>query len=135
MKTSHVRAVLAALLILAAVPAQAADVKPLFSIDLADYPGKEALMLEVSYPPGARDMVHRHDAHAFVYVLEGQIVMQVKGQPAVTLKAGQTFYEGPADVHVVGRNASDTEPARFVVILLKAKGAPVLTPVKEDPRQ
>jgi quercetin dioxygenase-like cupin family protein len=88
-------------------------------------------MLEVSYPPGARDMVHRHDAHVFVYVLQGQIVMQVKGQPAVTLKAGQTFYEGPTDVHVVGRNASNTEPARFVVVLLKAKGAPVLTPVKE----
>jgi quercetin dioxygenase-like cupin family protein len=50
-------------------------------------------MIEVSYPPGAQDMVHRHDAHAFVYVLEGQIVMQVKGQPAVTLTAGQTFYE------------------------------------------
>jgi len=122
---------LAAPLMLAPVPAEAADVKQLFAIDLADYPGKESLMLEVSYPPGAQDMVHRHDAHAFVYVLEGQIVMQLKGQPAVTLKAGQTFYEGPADVHVVGRNASATEPARFVVVLLKAKGAPVLTPVKE----
>jgi len=124
-------AFLAALLMLAPVPAEAADVKQLFAIDLADYPGKESLMLEVSYPPGAQDMVHRHDAHAFVYVLEGQIVMQVKGKPAVTLKAGQTFYEGPTDVHVVGRNASNTEPARFVVVLLKAKGAPVLTPVNE----
>jgi quercetin dioxygenase-like cupin family protein len=122
---------LAAFLMLAAVPAEAADVKELFAIDLADYPGKEGRMIEVSYPPGARDMVHRHDAHAFVYVLEGQIVMQLKGQPAVTLKAGQTFYEGPTDVHVVGRNASNTEPARFVVVLMKAKGAPVLTPVKE----
>ena len=125
------RVLLAALLMLAAVPAEAADVKELFAIDLADYPGKEGRMIEVSYPPGARDMVHRHDAHAFVYVLEGQIVMQLKGQPAVTLKAGQTFYEGPTDVHVVGRNASNTEPARFVVVLLKAKGAPVLTPVKD----
>jgi quercetin dioxygenase-like cupin family protein len=133
MKKPHLffGAYLAALLMLAAVPAGAADVKQLFTTDLADYPGKEARLLEVSYPPGARDMVHRHDAHAFVYVLEGQIVMQVQGQPAVTLKAGQTFYEGPADVHVVGRNASDTEPAKFVVVLLKAKGAPVLTPVKE----
>lgn len=122
---------LATFLMLAAVPAGAADVKDLFAIDLADSPGKEGRMIEVSYPPGAQDMVHRHDAHAFVYVLEGQIVMQLKGQPAVTLKAGQTFYEGPADVHVVGRNASTTEPARFVVVLLKAKGAPVLTPVKE----
>src|SRR5258707_15516490 len=81
--------------------------------------------------PGAQDVVHRHDAHAFVYVLDGQIVMQLKGQPAVTLKAGQTFYEGPTDVHVVGRNVSNTEPARFVVVLLKGKGAPILTPVKE----
>jgi quercetin dioxygenase-like cupin family protein len=124
-------AYLAALLMLGAVPADAADVKKLFATDLADYPGKEALMLEVSYPPGAQDMAHRHDADAFIYVLEGTIVMQVKDKPAVTLKAGQTFYEGPTDVHVVGRNASTTEPARFVVVLLKAKGAPVLTPVKD----
>jgi quercetin dioxygenase-like cupin family protein len=117
--------------VLAAVPAEAADVKELFAIDLADYPGKEGRMIEVSYPPGAQDMVHRHDAHAFVYVLEGAIVMQLKDKSAVTLKAGQTFYESPTDVHVVGRNASNTEPARFVVLLLKAKGAPVLTPVKE----
>ena len=122
---------LAALLMLGAVPATAADVKQLFTIDLADYPGKEGLMVEVSYPPGARDVVHRHDAHAFVYVLEGQIIMQLKGHPAVTLTAGQTFYEGPTDVHIVGRNASTTAPARFVVVLLKAKGAPIFRPVKE----
>jgi quercetin dioxygenase-like cupin family protein len=133
MKTPNLyfRACLTALLMLTAVPTEAADVKELFAIDLADYPGKEGRVIEVSYPPGAQDMVHRHDAHAFVYVLEGQIVMQLKGQPAVTLKAGQTFYEGPTDVHVVGRNASSTEPARFVVVLLKGKGAPILTPVKE----
>jgi quercetin dioxygenase-like cupin family protein len=122
---------LAGFLMLAAVPVHAADVKELFKIDLADYPGKEGLMIEVSYPPGAQDMVHRHDAHAFVYVLEGQIVMQLRGKQAVTLKAGQTFYEGPNDIHVVGRNASKTAPARFVVVLLKGKGAPILTPVKE----
>ena len=133
MKTPHLyfQVSLAVLLMLAAVPAKAADVKELFAIDLADYPGKEGRVIEVSYPPGAQDMVHRHDADAFVYVLEGQIIMQLKGQPAVTLKAGQTFYEGPSDVYVVGRNASNTEPARFVVVLLKGKGAPILTPVKE----
>src|ERR1700757_4741558 len=133
MKTSNLyfRAYPAALLMLTAVPAKAADVKELFAIDLADYPGNEGRVIEVSYPPGAQDVVHRHDAHAFVYVLEGQIIMQLKGQPAVTLKAGQTFYEGPTDVHVVGRNASNTEPARFVVVLLKGKGAPILTPAKE----
>jgi quercetin dioxygenase-like cupin family protein len=116
-------------------PVPAADVKELFAIDLADYPGKEGRMIEVSYPPGGGDVVHRHDAHAFVYVLEGQIVMQLKGKPAVTLKAGETFYEGPTDIHVVGRNASSTKPARFAVVLLKAKGAPVLTPVEEDSKQ
>ena len=133
MKKPHLYfcACLTALLMHAAVPAKAADVKELFAIDLPDYPGKEGRMIEVSYPPGAQDVVHRHDADAFVYVIEGQIIMQLKGQPAVTLKAGQTFYEGPTDVHVVGRNASTTEPARFVVVLLKGKGAPILTPVKE----
>ena len=127
----YVHVYLAALLMLTAVPAEAADVKELFAVDLADYPGKEGRVIEVSYPPGAQDTVHRRDAHAFVYVLEGQIIMQLRGQPAVTLRAGQTFYEGPTDVHVVGRNASNTEPARFVVVLLKGKGAPILTPAKE----
>src|SRR5262249_52376021 len=108
----YARAYLAAVLMLAAVPGEAADVKDLYAIDLVDHPGKEGRMIEVSYPPGAQDIAHRHDAHAFVYVLEGKIVMQLRGQPAVTLRAGQTFYEGPADVHVVGRNASNTEPAR-----------------------
>ena len=100
MKKAHLyfRASLAALLMLAAAPVDAADVKELFAVDLPDYPGKEGRMIEVSYPPGAQDVVHRHDADAFVYVLEGQIIMQLKGQPAVTLKAGQTFYEGPTDV-------------------------------------
>ena len=90
----YVHACLAALLMLAAVPAGAADVKELFAIDLPDYPGKEGRMIEVSYPPGAQDMVHRHDADAFVYVLEGQIIMQLKGQPAVTLKAGADVLRG-----------------------------------------
>src|ERR1700737_3110374 len=102
----YLRPYLAALLMRAAVPAEAADVKELFAIDLADYPSKEGRVIEVSYPPGAQDVVHRHDAHAFVYVLEGQIVMQLKAHPAVTLRAGQTFYEGPTDVHVVGTNPS-----------------------------
>src|SRR5215469_15243727 len=85
--------------------AQEAKVTELFSKDLTDIPGKEGLMLIVEYPPGSSDPVHRHYAHAFVYVLEGSIVMGVKGGKEVTLTAGQTFYEGPDDVHVVGRNA------------------------------
>jgi quercetin dioxygenase-like cupin family protein len=97
---------------------------------LPEYPGKEALMISVEYPPGAVDPVHRHDAHAFVYVVEGAIVMQVKGGKEMTLKAGDTFYEGPDDIHTVGRNASKTKPAKFIVLLLKDKGKPVLTPVK-----
>jgi quercetin dioxygenase-like cupin family protein len=95
---------------------------------LDDYPGKEALMISVVYPPGSVDPVHRHHAHAYVYVLEGSIVMQVKGGKQVTLTPGQTFYEGPDDVHTVGRNASQTKPAKFIVLLLKDKGAPVLVP-------
>ncbi|GAB1832915.1 hypothetical protein MyNCGM70_58170 [Achromobacter xylosoxidans] len=87
-------------------------------------------MLLVDYPPGGADPVHRHDAHAFVYVLEGSIVMQVKGGREVTLTAGQTFYEGPDDIHTVGRNASQTRPARFLVVLIKKQGAPALTPVE-----
>jgi quercetin dioxygenase-like cupin family protein len=105
------------------------EVVALFSKALSDYPGKEALMITVEYPPGGADPVHRHDAHAFVYVLEGSIVMQVKGGPEVTLKAGQTYYEAPNDIHTVGRNASKTERAKFVVLLLKKEGAEALTPI------
>ena len=96
--------------------------------ELADISGKEVLMITVDYPPGGADPVHRHDAHAFVYVLEGSIVMQVKGGKEVTLTPGQTFYEGPSDVHTVGRNASSTKPAKFLVMLLKKKGAEILLP-------
>lgn len=110
------------------VLAQEAKVAELFSKDLANLPGKEGLMITVEYPPGSSDPIHRHNAHAFVYVLEGSIVMQVRGGKEVTLTPGQTFYEGPDDVHVVGRNASKTKPARFVVFLVKDKGAPVVTP-------
>ena len=106
-----------------------AKVTSLLSKDLTDFPGKEGLMIAVEYPPGGSDPIHRHNAHAFVYVLEGSIVMQVRGGKEVTLTAGQTFYEGPTDVHVVGRNASQTKPAKFVVFLVKDKGAPVLVPV------
>jgi quercetin dioxygenase-like cupin family protein len=106
-----------------------AKVTPLFSKDLPDFPGKEGLMITVEYPPGVSDPVHRHNADAFVYVLEGSIVMQVRGGKEVTLTPGQTFYEGPTDVHTVGRNASQTKPAKFLVFLLKDKGAPVLIPV------
>jgi quercetin dioxygenase-like cupin family protein len=100
------------------------------SKDLTEFSGKEGLMITVEYPPGSVDPIHRHNAHAFVYVLEGTIVMQVRGGKEVTLTAGQTFYEGPNDVHVVGRNASKTEPAKFVVFLVKNKGAPVFVPAK-----
>jgi quercetin dioxygenase-like cupin family protein len=110
--------------------AQEAKVTTLMSTDLTEFPGKEGMMITVEYPPGSSDPVHRHNAHAFVYVLEGSVVMQVKGGKEVTLTPGQTFYEGPNDVHVVGRNASNSRPAKFVVFLVKDKGAPVLVPVK-----
>jgi quercetin dioxygenase-like cupin family protein len=107
-----------------------AKVTPLFSKDLANIPGKEGLMITVEYPPGSSDPIHRHNAHAFVYVLEGSIVMQLRGGKEVTLTPGETFYEGPDDVHVVGKNASQTKPAKFVVFLMKDKGAPILVPSK-----
>ena len=106
--------------------AQEAKVTELMSKDLTNLPGKEGLMITVVYPPGSTDPIHRHNAHGFIYVLEGSIVMQVRGGKEVTLTPGQTFYEGPDDVHVVGRNASKTKPAKFVVFFVKDKGAPVL---------
>jgi quercetin dioxygenase-like cupin family protein len=108
--------------------AQEAKVTELFSKDLTNLPGKEGLMVIVEYPPGSTDPVHRHNAHGFIYVLEGSIVMQVRGGKETTVTAGQTFYEGPDDVHVVGRNASKTKPAKFVVVFVKDKGAPVVVP-------
>jgi quercetin dioxygenase-like cupin family protein len=110
--------------------AQSARVTSLMSKDLPESPGREATMIAVEYPPGSSDPIHRHNAHALVYVLEGSVVMQLKGGKQITLTPGQTFYEGPDDVHVVGRNASSTKPAKFVVVLIKDKGAPVLVPVE-----
>ena len=113
---------------LLAQEAQEAKVTDLMSKDLPNLPGKEGLMITVDYPPGSVDPIHRHNANAFVYVLEGTIVMQVRGGKEVTLTAGQTVYEGSDDVHTVGRNASKTKPAKFVVFLVKDKGAPVFVP-------
>lgn len=103
-------------------------VTSLMSKVLADVPGKEGLVLLVEYGPGGADPIHRHNAHAFVYVLEGSVVMQVKGSEQVILSPGQMFYEAPQDVHLIGRNASSTEPAKFVVFLVKDAGAPAFIP-------
>ena len=121
---------LPAFLIAGTLFAQDAQVTQLMSKDLPECPGKEGLMITVVYPPGASDPIHRHNAHAFVYVLEGTIVMQVKGGKEVTLTPGQTFYEGPNDIYTVGRNASSTKPAKFIVFFVKDKGSPVLVPVR-----
>ena len=110
--------------------AQPPKVTSLMSKDLPEQPGKEVLMITVEHAPGGSSPSHRHTAHAMVYVLEGSVVMQLKGGREVTLTAGQTFYEGPNDVHVVDRNASSTNPAKFVVFLIKGKGAPALVPAE-----
>ena len=110
--------------------AQEIKVTSLMSQVMPDVPRKEGLMITVEYPPGGSDPIHRHNAHAYLYVLEGSVVMQVKGGKEVTLTPGQTFYEGPNDVHVVSRNASKTTPAKFLVFFVKDKSAPVLKPVK-----
>lgn len=107
-----------------------AIVKALMTKPLAQRPGEELVMLSVEYPPGSVDPVHRHNANALVYVVEGSIVMGLRGSKPITLGPGQTFYEGPNDVHEVGRNASSTRPAKFIVVLLKKTSAPILVPVK-----
>jgi len=117
-------------LIAGTLMAQEVKVTSLMSKVMTDVSGKEGLMIAVEYPPGGSDPIHRHNAHAFLYVLEGSVVMQVKGGKQVKLTPGQTFYEGSNDVHIVGRNASNTKPAKFLVFLVKDKGAPVLVPVK-----
>ena len=128
------RATIAALALLAlttgAAGAQEPTIVTLMTKDLVDAPAKEVVMFTVEFPPGWADPVHRHDAQGFIQVLEGSIVMQVKGGKEVTLTPGQSFYEGPTDIHVVGRNVSKTKPAKFLVILIKQKGAPLLVPVK-----
>jgi quercetin dioxygenase-like cupin family protein len=113
-----------------AAMAQEPKVTSLMTKDLAENPGKEVLMITVEHAPGGSNAIHRHNAQAFVYVLEGSVVMQLKGGQQVKLTPGQTFYEGPDDVHVVDRNASSTNPAKFLVVLIKNKGAPALVPVE-----
>lgn len=107
-------------------------VTDLMTKDLAHIPGKEVTMITVDYAPGAADPVHRHNASAFVYVLQGSIEMQMEGGKKMTLHPGDTFYEDPDGVHLIGRNASDTEPAKFLVVLVKDKGAPILIPTHEQ---
>ena len=114
-------------------PKSAALVASLLSKDLTGIPGKEAVMLTVEYPPGGSSAAHRHDAHVFVYVLAGSLRMQVDGEPAVTLTTGDTFYENPEDVHRVSANASDTQPVKFLVVMIKDKGKPSTRPVEQAP--
>ena len=113
-----------------AVGAEPGQVTPLMTKDLREIAGKEVVLITVHYAPGASDRVHRHNAHAFVYVLEGSVVMQVKDGKQVTLGPGQTFYESPDDIHTVGHNASDTKPAKFIVFFVKDKETPLLSPAQ-----
>ena len=113
-----------------AAMADEAKVTPLMAKGIVGLPGKEAVMISVEYAPGQKDPIHRHNAQAFVYVTQGAVTMQLRGGKRVTLGVGQTFYEGPEDVHVLGMNASKTRAARFVVFLIKNKDAPVLVPTE-----
>jgi quercetin dioxygenase-like cupin family protein len=130
-------AILATVFFLAAVsgtavaqaPAASAKVAPLLTKPLAGIDGKEGVMLTVEYPPGVASAAHRHNANTFVYVLEGSVVMQVAGGPELTLTAGQTFYESPSDIHSVSRNASNSKPAKILVMMVKNVGAPATIPV------
>lgn len=107
-----------------------AIIMPVLSRALEDMPGKEATLLTVEYAPGAATPSRRHNAHTFVYVLEGTIAMQIAGGETVTLGPGQTFYESPHDVHTVSRNASADKPAKFLVFFIKDKNAPAVLPVQ-----
>jgi quercetin dioxygenase-like cupin family protein len=124
------------MLVIAAFGARVAHAVPgpvlttLLSKELGDIPGKEMLAITVEYPPGGADPIHRHDSHVFVYVLEGSIVMGLRGAKEVTLSQGQTFYEGPGDVHTVSRNASNTKPAKFLVVFVKDKGLDTVIPTR-----
>ncbi len=129
MTTKLVALVLLCLMSVTAM-AQEPKVTSLMSKDLTENPDREVLMITVEHAPSGSSAIHRHNAHAFVYVLEGSVVMQLKGGQQVTLTPGQTFYEGADDVHVVDRNASSTNPAKFLVFLIKNKGAPALVPVE-----
>jgi len=111
-----------------ASPLAQETITELMSKDLAGFPDKEVLMYTVDFPPGFSSPVHRHEAQVSVYVLEGSVVMQVRGGEEVTLQPGQTFYENPKDVHVVSRNASSTKPAKFLVFLIHKKGTPLVMP-------
>jgi quercetin dioxygenase-like cupin family protein len=122
--------VLMALCLAIVASAEDAKVTPLMTKDLTGIAGKEASMLTVEYAPGASSAVHRHNAHTFVYVLEGSVVMQVKAGKEVTLGPGQTFYESPEDIHTVSKNASSTKPAKFLVFFVKDKGAPGTVPAQ-----
>ena len=130
MKKTGLVALVLSFLMTGIAMAQPPKVISLMSKDLPESPGKEMLMITVEHAPGGSSPVHRHNAHAMVYVLEGSVVMQVKGGKEVTLTPGQSFYEGPDDVHLVDRNASKTKPAKFVVFLVKDKGAPALVPIE-----
>ena len=124
------RMLIVSCLAVVAATAQDAKVTPLVTKDLSGIAGKEGTMVVVEYPPGGSSAEHRHNAHTFVYVLEGSVVMQVKGGTQVTLGPGQTFYESPEDIHSVSRNASSTKPAKFLVFFVKSKGAPATVPAK-----
>lgn len=130
LKALFVSATISLLGTLAGAADDTAVVTSLMKKDLPDFPGKEGLMISVEYGPGGSSPIHKHEANAFVYVLEGSIVMQVKGEKEVTLSPGETFYESPSDIHVVSRNASKSEPAKFIVVLLKNKDAPVVMPIE-----
>jgi len=105
--------------------------KDLMVKELPDLAGKEALVRANTYPPGSSNPPHRHDAHVFLHILEGQLIVQLKGGQPVTLNAGDTYYEAPSDIHVMSRNPSATVPVKALIFMVKDKGAPATTLVKE----
>ena len=103
---------------------KAGSVTRLMTQDLPDLPGKEGMIEIVDFAPGEASQVHRHNCDLFVYVLEGSVVTQLKGGSPQTVNTGGVFYESPTDIHIVSRNASETQPAKLAVFYVKAKGTP-----------
>ena len=131
MKELNILALVLLMVLATTGSAQESVATALFQTDLPDIEGREAVVLEVEYPPGVSSASHRHNAHTFVYVLEGTVIMQVAGGEPQTLVAGQTFYESPNDIHSVSRNGSATEAAKILVFFIKMKGAPASEPADD----
>ncbi|RRW52142.1 cupin domain-containing protein [Pseudomonas moraviensis] len=97
---------------------------------LKNAPGKKAMMIEVDYQPGQSSIAHKHEGTAMAYVLDGEVISQIKGEKALTYKKGQFWYEPAGSEHLVSKNASSTKPAKLLVFMVLAPDEQVLIPLE-----